>query len=365
MNMAKRKLSENLRIIWAIAAKDIMDAIKNKTTLTAILLVLFMMVAYRLLPSLENADTPPRLALFDAGKSRLVADLENSFEFDLVSLPSAEKMKAYVGDKDIVMLGLVLPPGFDERLASADHIELDGYTVHWADDDAVTRVQTFFQKRLTEITEKPVRINTAGNIVYTQKDSRGYALLAALSVVFAITIGGISLVPNLMLEEKQTKTMRALLVSPASVGQIVTGKALAGMFYCLAGTGVALVINQKLINQWGLASLGALCGSLFAVGLGLLLGSTIELRGQLVLWTWFLLIALLMPVFLSILDEILPTTLIAVLGWIPTVALSKILRLSFSDRAPLAQFGPELVLVTGWSALILAAVVWVVRRSDR
>jgi ABC-2 type transport system permease protein len=363
--LAEGRFRAGLRVTFAIAVKDIVDAIRNRTTLSTILSVLFVMVAYRMLPSFESADTLPRLALYDAGESRLVAELEKSFEFDTVPLASQELMEAYVGDKDIVMLGLVLPADFDQRLASSDRVELDGYVVHWADDTAAANVRIFFEKQLTALAGRPLRINIAGNTVYTQMESRGYALLAALSVVIGITIVGVSLVPNIMLEEKQAKTLDVLLVSPASAGQVVIGKALVGLFYCLTATAVALIFNMALVNQWGLAILAVICGSLFTVGLGLLLGSMIETRGQLMLWAWVLIVPLLVPVFLSIMTDLLPADLITALGWIPTVALSKVLRISFSDSAPLAQFGPELAIVIGWSALILFAVAWLVRRSDK
>ena len=58
-------------------------------------------------------------------------------------------------------------------------------------------------------------------------------MIATVLVIVLATIGGF-MVPYLILEEKQTHTMEVLLVSPASVSQIGTGKALAGLFYCLA-----------------------------------------------------------------------------------------------------------------------------------
>jgi ABC-type Na+ efflux pump permease subunit len=194
-----------------------------------------------------------------------------------------------------------------------------------------------------------VRINTTGNTVFTQKNSRGYALLAALSVVFTIGMVGTTLVPNIILEEKHTKTMDALLVSPASPSQVVLGKAVTGLFYCLTAAAVAFVLNLTLVNLWGLAVLAAVLGSLFTVALGLLLGSAIVNRGQLTLWAWILLAPLLGAPLLTILVDVLPRSLISALGWIPTVALSRLLRLSFLDCAPLAQVGPELALVVGWT----------------
>ncbi len=359
------RLGERLRIIGAIAAKDIVDAIRNRTTLFTILMVLFMMVAYRLEPSLLNADLAPRLALYDEGQSQLAAGLGDSAAFDLIPMASQAEMEAYLGNMEIVVLGLVLPADLDQSLAADDQIALDGYVARWASASAAAGAQAFFEAQLTELTGRPVRINIAGNVVYTQKNSRGYALLAALSVIFATTMVGVALVPNIMLEEKKTRTLDALLVSPASPGHVVLGKALTGLFYCLTASAVAFAFNLALVNHWWIAILAAIAGSLFAVALGLLLGSAIENRGQLALWSWVLFIPLLGAPLLSVLDELLPRGLSAVLEITPTVAVSKVLRVSFSNRAALAQFGPELALVSGMAAFILAIVAWSVRRSDR
>ncbi len=65
--MKPKQTPESFRIIWAIAAKDISDAIKNKTSLGIIISTLLMIVFLRFLPTLENGSTLPRLALYDAG----------------------------------------------------------------------------------------------------------------------------------------------------------------------------------------------------------------------------------------------------------------------------------------------------------
>jgi hypothetical protein len=108
-----------------------------------------------------------------------------------------------------------------------------------------------------------------------------------------------------------------------------------------------------------------LLGSLFTVALGLLMGSLFEVKQQLTLWGFVLIAVLLMPIFLSIMSAILPDAVGAVISWVPTVALSTVFRVSFSGGAPLAKIGPQLALVVGWTAPILAATVWIVRRSDR
>lgn len=357
-------LGESLRIIWAVTSKDIIDGLKNRTTLSVILTTLILIVFYRFLPALENGDVLPRLVIYDAGDSRLVAEAKNSTAFDLLVMPSQEDMEAYVGNKDIVVLGLALPEDLDQKLENGKQIDLEGYVVHWASSSAAAEVRVFFEQQLTELSGRPVHINTAGNTVYTQKESHGYAFLAALAVVITMLIIGVNLVLTMMVEEKQTRTIDALLVSPAGIGQIVIGKALTGLFYCLMATGLVLAFNAPLITHWGLAILASICGSLFTVGLGLLMGNLIEANQSMPIWVWVLFIIFLMPVLLSSAD-FLPAGVLAALSWVPTVALSKVVRVSFSNSAPLAQFGPELANVVACAVLLLAVTVWALRRTNR
>ena len=74
---------------------------------------------------------------------------------------------------------------------------------------------------------------------------------------------------------------------------------------------------------------------------------------------------LLVPVFLAIMTDILPQTVLTVLDWIPSVALSKAFWLACSTSAPLVDYGWRLGYVLLWALGMLAAVAWLVRRSDR
>jgi ABC-type Na+ efflux pump permease subunit len=47
MAPATKALRKSLRVVWAIASKDIVDALKNKTTLINIIIVFLVMVAYK------------------------------------------------------------------------------------------------------------------------------------------------------------------------------------------------------------------------------------------------------------------------------------------------------------------------------
>jgi len=365
MNASHRDIADRLRIIWAIAAKDIVDAIRNKTTISVVLGVAVLMLSGQALPLIARLSSVHQLAIYDAGASRLVPALQRNPEIRLLRASSPQELEAILGESSGAMLGLILPADFDQALDAGYPSQLQACFAHWVGEADAAKQQAFFQARLTDLTGQPVRINIKAQPVYPTPDSDGQPFMASISLVVAIiTISGV-LVPFLMLEEKETKTMDALLVSPASIGQVTIGKAIAGMVYGLAAAAVVFAFNRGLVVHWGWAILAAICGTSFAVAVGLLLGSIFDNPQNMGLWLGALFVILLLPAMLDTTALSLPPFLETVLPWIPSTALTKAFRISFSGNVALDQILSQLGLVVGVAGLLLAAVVWVVRRSDR
>lgn len=356
MNVGSSLLS--LRMVWAIAAKDITDAIRNKTILANLATIVFVVVFYRFLPVLESGGELPGLMIYDAGQSIQAARLESSEAFRTHTATSLEQVQAYVGRADGVRMGIVLPPDLDEVLASGQTLTVDGYVPHWATRRQVEELRAFYEAELSAWAGQPVQIRTEGNVVYPQLESGGLSFFTSLTLVLALTLTGILTVTHLMLEEKQTRTLEALLVSPASIGQVVAGKALAGAAYCLVAAAGVLILNGKVVTHWGLAILAAACGAALSVALGLLLGSIFQVKQQLMLWGFLLLNVLLVPVFLEMESDLLPQGFGAVLHWVPTVALARTVRLSFVRHVPWGLFAANLGLVLAGAGLLYLAVGW-------
>jgi ABC-2 type transport system permease protein len=361
----KRTMRESLRIIMALTSKDILEAIKNKTIQGVIGSAVFILVLYRYLPVFQNSDELPSLVVYDAGQSQIVARLRDNQAFDLIEKPSEAELEVYLGDRDRVVLGVRLPSDIDPMLDSGDPVELEGFTIHWANDADIVEIRTFFERQLSQITKATVRIDTDKNIVHTQPDSGGFAFLESVMFVIVISLIGISITPNLMIAEKQSKTLDALMISPATSSDIVTAKALTGLFYCLTASFLALAFNMALISHWWLAILAVVCGSLFIVGLGLMLGIVLEVRQQVSIWTWLLFIPLNIPVFLVLLDDLIPRILLNLFQWIPTVALAHVFRVSFSEFAPPGTFLPQFAITLGWTFSIFILDTCLLRRGER
>ena len=166
---------------------------------------------------------------------------------------------------------------------------------------------------------------------------------------------------------EQTRTLDALLISPASPAQVTAAKALTGLFYCAVCLALAFAIYYRLITQWWLAALAAVGGALFAVAMGLLLGLLLSSRQQLLIAAQPLIVFLFAPLILSDLSEwqLLPAWITLLTKWTPTVALETMLRVSFSNQSQLSLWGPPLVTALAWTVVLLALVTWRLRRADR
>jgi ABC-type Na+ efflux pump permease subunit len=353
----------HFRIILAITAKDILDALKNKNTLTSLISVLFLVVMYKFLPVLSQ-DEIPFVFLYDTGHSVYTQALEDSDTMIVRVYETYEIFEERFRGHADAELGLVLPADFDQVLAAAKVPQIQGYVLHWVSPEKVEQQRADLENRIAGIVGSPVRITMNGGTLTMLPDSTG-GFLAATGMVIILIVLGMVLIPNLMLEEKTTRTMDALLVSPANSLQIVLGKAFAGLFYSLVFILLAFILNGSFVLQWWLALLTALLCTLISVALGLVLGTTIDNRQQLLVVANLIMFPLLLPVFLSIMTDLLPAWLIALMRWLPPVAASELFRISFSDQAIPLQILPRLGLLLVAVISLLGWEAWLVRRSDR
>jgi ABC-2 type transport system permease protein len=363
----QRNLAENLRIIWAIAAKDMGDAIRNRTTISIIIGVAFLMLSGQAMPLLMKLRAVPRAYYHDTGESNLLPDLEKSKEYQLIKVPSQDELENIVAESSGAVLGLVIPPDFDQKVEGGGSvIKLEGLVVHWVKSKDVEEAVSFFEQELSGRLGASLEISVQGDAVYPGPNADGQPYMFALSLVVATITIGAFLVPLLMMEEKEKHTMEALMVSPATYSQVVLGKTIAGLLYCITAAAVVLVINFSMVNQWGVAVLAVLGGALFTVAIGLLVGTLFDHQGVMNMWLGLILLLLIMPVFLEqTMGERLPEAIAVIFPWLPSVAMVRLVRVSLSNNLVLDQVALNLGIMLVFTALLLAAVVRRIRGMDR
>jgi hypothetical protein len=355
------------RIIAAITAKDIVEGLKNRTTASVILLAVGFVALWRVLPALESRSAVPIVRVFDAGRSSLLPALEASSAVDVTAYASQAQLRRQLAEAETPELGLLIPADFDQVRTAGGTPELQGLVLHWVSPADAARLQQRVEAALAELAGGPVRIRLENGRVYLPVDARGLGLTATWSTLMVFLMLGLSFLPNLMFEEKRTRTLDALLISPASAGQVTAAKALTGLFYTALCVAVAYAFYYRLITQWWLAVLAAACGASFSVGLGLLLGVLLTSRQQLMIAAQPLIVFLFGPLILSDLTEwkLLPSWVATLNRWTPTVGIETMLRVSYSNQSAPGLWVPALGVVVAWTALLLALVAWRLSRASQ
>lgn len=260
-------------------------------------------------------------------------------------------------------LGVVLPVDFDQQVAAGDQVQLSGY-VHWAQRGKVAELESKYSAMFSELLGVPVVLSIGGNILQPPIDALGIASTASFHIYFAILWMALTVVPFLIIEERRARTMDALLVSPASPGVVVLGKAIAGLILITAIAGFAVALNGIYIISWSWVLISFLLIAIFAIGLALLLGTLIRSPQQVSLWVLPVALLFVIPGFFA--DEPnLTAGAKAVMDWLPAVAFNRVLSYSVSNGNPFPALGTNLAIAFVSIIVVYALEIWLIRRSDR
>jgi ABC-type transport system involved in multi-copper enzyme maturation permease subunit len=363
--MKEKTFRRKLRVILAIASKDTLDALKNRTILTLALGILALMLSAKTLPFLLALRGLPTLAIYNPSELPLVDPLQDRDDLNVVSLNSEQEMKSSLVDSQRLMIGLVLPNTLDLD-SGEEKIRLDGFYPNWANPKRVRDQVAFFEEVLSNAAERDVLIQIDKNVIYPTTEPGLHLLMAVQTGSLMILLVGLILVPYLFLDEKDQHTMDALLVSPASHTQIVIGKALAGLVYVLVAAAVVLLFNFRYIVHWELILLSILLGATFSVLIGLFLGILVDSQATLGIWSSLFLFLFIGPsVIGSFVKTSLPDALIEIMSWTPGFAFNQLMKSSmYKPVFPSLILKDSGVLITSM-LLVFFLIVWQIRRMDQ
>jgi ABC-2 type transport system permease protein len=356
-------LTDRLNIIWTIASKDIVDALKNRLVVGMIIMLSVMLLVPKMLPLIFEQPQVV-LPIFDQGESNLPTKLQGNSDFLIQKMHSDLEFRSALCSSVYPEIGLLIPPDFDQNMAVGGQIELQGFGC-WSKRFQITELMPKIEESLSQSLGLPVTIHIKGNIVFPPSSGMLSLSLATINSVLMILIMGIFLVPSLLHEEKESRTMQALLISPASIGQVVVGKALAGWFYTLVTALMIFAISWADVIHWELVIWFVISGGIFSVAVGLMLGSFYEKQQDTVGWMTAILLLLVGAILVKLLNVELPLLVRTILPWIPSVALAEICRAVFSETVPFTRILTNLWIVLSVSLPLYAIVIWKLHRSDR
>jgi ABC-2 type transport system permease protein len=357
------KMLDTLHISLTIARKDIREALTNRGIRTNMLILIGIVLFFYWASTIRPFDRRVEVVVFDQSGSNLDlkrTKLGDGSELDFRFADSIQDLEKKMEYQD---LGLVIPPDFNLDSASANEVNLSGM-IYWAQRGRITELESEYSAMFSELLGAPVLVKIGDNILIPATDALGMAATASFHIFFAVFWMAVTVVPFLLIEERQTKTLDALMVSPASPGQVVMGKALAGLVFVIIIAGFALALNRIYVIQWGWVILGFLLSAIFAIGLALLLGSLVP-TGQLIsLWMLPVVIIFLIPAFFADEPNLAPG-LKSILKWLPSTALARVLGYSVSNQTYPASLWLNLGIVLVSILVVYGLVTWRIRQSDK
>lgn len=264
----------SLRETFVILIKDLRHGLKN----FMIVFILVIPLALSLVVSLLFGtlfSQKPRLGIADQGDSQIKALAKKDTSIQVREFNSDQELRQAV-ENGAVDIGIALPAGFDQKVRASEQTELDAYL--WGEsllkDRAILGMSLASLLRELAGHEAPVEVVT---VMVGEGESLPWNVrLMPLLVFMGIVLSG-SIIPAMsMVEEKMKRTLRALTISPASMGDVLAAKGLLGLLLSVTMGALMLAINDAWGNQPGLL-LGVLLlsGAASAV-FGVLMGALLK-----------------------------------------------------------------------------------------
>lgn len=262
----------NLKRIWLLIQHEVLHGVKDTAVVMAvvmpILLALFVKLAFG-----DILSDRAKLGLYDAGSSQVAALLEANQSLSVKTYPSEAALRQATASGSVDM-GLVLPAGFDAGIRDGS-ISLQAYV--WGESLAKSRA--LIPAALADAVHQaagdrvPVSVETvplgAGGTSWTER-------LLPVAVLIAIFFGGLMLPASSLIHEKQRRTLTALYVTPATLGDIFWAKGAVGAALALVMGVVTLGLTQGFGGQTLPLLLVLGLGAVMAAEMGLLAGALIQ-----------------------------------------------------------------------------------------
>lgn len=357
----------NWTSIIAILRKDVRDAIVTFRIVGILLMPLLMTGLYGFV--IRDTLTTFRVVAYTPDGATLVNVLSAAPSFEVVAASDAASVESLMIEH-AAHAGLILPADFDRALQAEENppvtlllnrgqLGADGVA-----QVVLTTIGLLSPQSLgVDLTQRVVNEAPAdgGLLASGRLDFRN--TFAILSIVLVLATLGVFMVPVSIIEEKERRTIEALLVAPVSHVDLTVAKALGGLIYAITSGTVVLLVNQAFVdaNVVALAVVLGL-GGLAAVMLGLFMGSLFESMQSLNVWSTFAMIPFLGPIILMFLPG--NSTLQGALQLLPTYHLLQGLQLALDRQADLSGLGLHLVVLLATAAVFALGVLWLLRRRE-
>lgn len=255
----------SLKRIWRLFRKDFALGPRKPFFIWAITLPVALTLVFQVAFG-SLFEPKPRLGIVDEGRSEITAAVKQMKEFELSLLHDTGELKTRVESNDLDA-GLVLPAGFDNAVRAGERPLLEFYIggESLASNRIIISVTTIDLIRSIEGDEAPVLVET---VQFGEEGLPISIRLVPLIVFYALVMAGVFVPGSSLVEEKETGTLTAVLITPARFNEVLAAKGLFGFVFTTFIAAATLLLNQA----FGTRPLHVLAVIAVAAALNTLLG---------------------------------------------------------------------------------------------
>ena len=363
----------NLRKVRAIARKEYFHLIRDFRSLTlAFIIPLLLILLFGYALSLDVDHIPTAVVDHDrTPESRdFIRRLGASVYFDIVAYPASTAVLTDLLDRNRVILGVVIPPGWTADLR-ADRTAALQVIIDGSDPNTAGNTRAFITAVIAAANERQLidYLNRQGRQriqppvegrfrVWFNEDleSRNFIVPGIIAVI--IMIVGALLTSLVVAREYENGTMETIRALPVRAGEFFMGKAIPYFFITLVDVLVAILMGQVLFDvvmesSFWLMILASTIYIIVGLSIGLLI--SVATKSQLVANQLAILVTYLPSLLLSDFvfpRENMPVVLQAVSRLMPATYYIDILNGLYLRDLALAQLWPSFLVLALMAALL-------------
>jgi ABC-2 type transport system permease protein len=374
----------NARRVQAIARKEYYHLIRDFRSLyLAFIIPMLLILLFGYALSLDVEHIPTAVVDYDrTPESRdFIRRLDATVYFDVAAHPPSAAALTDLLDRNRVILGIVIPPGWSADLKagrkSALQLVIDG-----SDPNTAGNTRAFITAFIAQANERslldtlnrqgrePIRPPVEGRIrVWFNEDleSRNFIVPGIIAVI--IMIVGALLTSMVIAREYENGTMETLRALPVRAGEFFLGKAIPYFFITLVDVLVAILMGQLLFGvvmkaSFWLMILASGVYILVALSIGLLI--SVKTKSQLVANQLAVLVTYLPSLLLSDFvfpQQNMPVPLKVVSKLVPATYYVDILNGLYLRDLSFLQLWPSFLMLVMMAALLSALNIRALRKE--
>ena len=352
-----KRMSFNL--IATLVTKDLKLYFKNRFfAFVTILALVGYSAIYLFLP--PKLDERLELNLYAPDLAQqFVAELADE-GIDITQHDSADSLQEGIAAKDF-SIGIALPENYMGDLATSQDVNVDIYFASDFPEEFREFWVLFIRETSFTLAGKPLNIEVTETVLghdLIGEPIAGRDRMLPLLAVFILMMETMGLA-SLITSEIEGGTIKALLVTPLTVGGLFLSKGIMGTGLAFVQASILMLVTGGFSHEPLIILTALLLGGLLATGLGLMIASVARDMMSVMAWSVLAILVLALPTF----NVLLPGTISNWIQAIPSFYLVDAIHRVLNFGAVWADVGASLLILLAFSIVFFGLGVVMLRRK--